>query len=168
MAAHRRPPPTQERLKELLHYDAATGAFTWKANRAGKAKAGAKAGWDCGGYIGIGIDGKWYLAHVLAWIYVTSELPSMIDHADRNGLNNKFSNLRVCTNSTNTANSRVKSSSHSGLKGIEFDKRAGKYRARICCRGERMSLGSFPTAYEAHTAYSAKAKELFGEFARTA
>lgn len=58
---------TAERLRELLHYDPATGLFRWLVARnshAGKVKPGAIAGCEHQGRVVVTIDGKSYLATV--------------------------------------------------------------------------------------------------------
>lgn len=83
-----------------------------------------------------------------------------IDHRDRNPLNNKKSNLRVCNNTQNTWNSSPK---HNGYKGVQ--KKKDKWTARIREDGKGRYLGVFDTPEEAALAYNKRAKELFGEFA---
>ena len=91
-----------------------------------------------------------------------------VDHKNRNGLDNRRNNLRVCTQSQNLANI----SSHSDRKyplpkgvGYKAHRKANPYFAQIMCDGKRIFLGAFPTVEAASTAYQEKAKELFGEFA---
>jgi len=90
-----------------------------------------------------------------------------IDHIDRNPSNNNVSNLRWVSKSHNQAN-RVLSNS-CGMKGIRFKKsrKSKPYEAQITHDGKYYYLGTFTTPEEAHEAYKAKAKELFGEFACT-
>ena len=45
-----------QRLREILHYDADTGLFTWKVMLAHRRKPGAVAGSRSHGYIEIGIE----------------------------------------------------------------------------------------------------------------
>jgi hypothetical protein len=67
---------TQARLHEMFSYDPETGAFTRLVSRAGNAKAGDVAGTrHPRGYWQINVDGKLYLSHRLAWLYVTGEWP---------------------------------------------------------------------------------------------
>jgi hypothetical protein len=91
-----------------------------------------------------------------------------VDHIDGNGLNNVRDNLRVCTRSQNSANCEKRKTNCCGFKGVTIDKRSkkNKYQATITCSGEICYLGVFPTAEAAARAYDAKARELFGEFAR--
>lgn len=66
---------TQERLKELLHYDPDTGVFTWLVRR-GAANAGSVAGaYRDGGRITIYVDNIPYSAPNLAWLYVHGSFP---------------------------------------------------------------------------------------------
>lgn len=85
---------TQERLKELLHYDPLTGLFTRLVCR-GSEPIGAIAGTTCHtGDIHITVDSVAYNAHRLAWLYAHGQWPqSRIGH--RNGLNgdNRLDNL---------------------------------------------------------------------------
>lgn len=158
---------TAERLRELLHYDPETGVWLWRVSRQG-ARIGKPAGSTVGGYRRITIDGETYLCHRLAWLYVHGEWPSgWLDHAK--GRANSIANLRPATASQNAANRGAHSNNTSGFKGVYFAKGAAKpWAARICCRGERVWLGTFTTKEEAHEVFGAAAAILFGEFARAA
>lgn len=81
------------------------------------------------------------------------------DHKNRNGLDNRRSNLRTATPSENRANVRIPN------KGISKVKSTGKWVARIKTHGVHIHIGTFSNAKEASSAYKIVAKELFGEFA---
>jgi hypothetical protein len=87
------------------------------------------------------------------------ETTSMVDHIDRNPLNNRRENLRLCNRSQNKANSVSKT----GIKGIRLVK--NKYKARISKNGTVYHIGTFATISEAILAYNTKALELYREFA---
>lgn len=87
-----------------------------------------------------------------------------IDHKDRNPLNNQRSNLRSATGSQNRHNCGLPSTNTTGVKGVWFDRKTGKYRAQIRVKGERFSLGYFDTLEEAAAAVQHKREELMGEF----
>jgi hypothetical protein len=65
-----------ERLRELLHYDPTTGKFIWRTARHG-VRVGAEAGRvnKSTGYREIMVAGRTYLAHRLAWLPISGELP---------------------------------------------------------------------------------------------
>jgi len=88
----------------------------------------------------------------------------MIDHIDGNGLNNKRTNLRPCTNSQNSANRKKSKRNTSGFKGV--CKRSKRWDAYIRVGGIQIHLGCFDTPEQAAHAYDRKAIEVFGEFAR--
>jgi len=90
----------------------------------------------------------------------------IIDHADRNGLNNQKSNLRFCLNSQNLMNTRIRSDNTSGFKGVTYHSQNKRWRATINKDGKQVSLGCYGTPEEAAFAYNKAAFELFGEFAR--
>jgi hypothetical protein len=160
---------TQARLRELLHYDSHTGQFRWRVRKKNGHEAGTMAGCEIrSNYWCIHLDGQSYRAHQLAWLYMNGEWGRpLIDHRDGNPLNNQWANLRLSTGSTNAANRKRYRSNTSGYKGVSFHRRVRKWTAYITKGNQRQSLGYFATAQEAHAAYAAKARELFGEFART-
>lgn len=90
----------------------------------------------------------------------------MIDHIDGNGLNNQKSNLRFCTNSQNQMNMRSNINSTSKYKGVCWKTRDKIWVAQIKLNQKVKHIGSFKNEEDAARAYDAKAKELFGEFAR--
>ncbi len=160
---------TAERLREILSYDPKTGTFVWLGGKWQPVGRVAGCTKRCVNkyYVTIKIDQRCYLAHHLAWLYVTGSWPNpQIDHRDLDSTNNRFSNLRESTQSQNMANTR-KRPNRSGFKGVSPSP-YGRWRAEIKTEGRYRYLGSFDTPRAAHRAYCAAAKEAFGEFARFA
>jgi hypothetical protein len=88
-----------------------------------------------------------------------------IDHKDHDTTNDRIENLRLCSSKQNSANSVICRRNKSGFKGVCFRKDIGKFQSHIRIDKIQTHLGYFSTAEEAHAAYVAKAKEVFGEFA---
>ena len=150
---------TQERLKELLHYDPDTGVFTWRVNLRRKNVKGTVAGGARrDGYGRIGIGGKRYLSHRLAWLYVYGVWPkNLIDHKDRNQRNNAISNLRDVTHKENSENT-TDTSEH---RGVSWCRGARRWQARIQHFGKQVYLGLFNTVEEAQAVYLTAREEMF-------
>lgn len=89
-----------------------------------------------------------------------------VDHINGNRLDNRRSNLRLCTRRQNLQNSRKRDNSSSLYKGVYFDKSRNKWQAYIDGPHGRIHLGRFSQETDAARAYDEKAKEVFGEFAR--
>jgi hypothetical protein len=90
-----------------------------------------------------------------------------VDHINGNGLDNRKENLRICSHSENQWNRTKYKNNKSGYKGVFFHSKTGHWEAGIRINGKREYLGVFNTPQEASLAYSRKAIELHGEFART-
>lgn len=90
-----------------------------------------------------------------------------VDHINRNGLDNRRANLRVCTRSQNIQNTSTCKNSSSQYKGVSWSKDRKLWCAAICFNSKRINLGRFRSESDAIQAYDQKAKELFGEFANT-
>ena len=89
-----------------------------------------------------------------------------VDHINHDKLDNRKSNLRVCSTSENQQNQKIRTKAKtSSYKGVNFDKHAGKWRARIMLNNKREYLGYFTNEIDAAIAYNVAAIELFGEFA---
>ena len=155
---------TNAQLREALHYEPATGVFTWLITR-GAVRAGQRAGCSKDGYIYIGIRGIQYYAHRLAWFYMTGDWPPLLDHRDRDKSNNSFDNLRIATRPQNMANSSASRTNTSGARGVSWDRKLGKWVAAITVHGRRQYLGLFPNVDAAQAAYNHAAVSAYGEFA---
>lgn len=158
--------PTQERLKQLFNYDPDTGLFTRKIAVAYRSKIGEIAGGPQNfGHIGIRVEGRRYLAHRLAWLYVYGEWPRYIDHINGISSDNRISNLRECTQAENCRNSKIPRNNTTGYKGVYALPR-GRWRAMITVSNRTISLGCFGSIEEARRAYDEGALHHHGEFAR--
>jgi len=153
------PTLTQRRLHELLHYDAATGVFTWRVDHALN-RAGAAAGKSGGGSLKIGIDGVRYFAHRLAWLYMTGKLPTNeIDHRNGVSTDNRWNNLRDVDHSVNQQNRRrAQRNNIVGLLGVS--PYGTRFRAKIKANGKHLHLGLFESADDAHAAFVTAKRQL--------
>lgn len=88
-----------------------------------------------------------------------------IDHINHNGLDNRRSNLRICSHSQNMKNTCIRKNNSSGLMGVCWDKRSKKWMAYIRKDYKRITIGLFGDKDDAGHAVDKKALELFGEFA---
>ena len=166
---------TATQLKLALHYDPETGVFVrlaaWKQRPSRRDLFGKLAGAIMhqnrpDKYIAIRVFGRSYFAHRLAWLYMTGEWPrDLLDHINGVGTDNRFVNLRAATVQENSRNTRPRQSAI-GLKGVRPN--GPGFSARIGVNGQRLCLGTFKTADEAHAAYCAAAQRFFGEYRRTA
>lgn len=159
---------TQARLKELLDYSPEDGVFTWRAVRGGA--AGRRAGaTDARGYRIIRVDYKLYRSCRLAWLHVTGGWPpSQVDHINMVRDDDSWANLRLATNSQNGMNKRARRGTISGLKGVSWNSRSGKWVALISADGVRKWLGTFADPQDAHRAYCDAAEKLHGDYRRAA
>ena len=154
---------TQQRLKELFHYEPTTGLFTRKVQASHRVHVGDIAKYvNREGYVEIVIDYRKYRAQRLAWLYMYGEFPQgKLDHIDRNKVNNKIDNLRPVTNKQNVENVGIRVDNTSGYKGVSWCKAVCKWMAKITHLGVQIYLGYFNTPEEASTAYQAMRDKLF-------
>lgn len=155
-----------QRLKEVLHYDAASGVFTWRITVSSRAVKDDEAGWLCGPYVRIQVDGEQYQAHVLAWFYVTGEWPKeFIDHKNLIKTDNRFDNLREATNSQNQANTVPKKKNKHGVKGVAYNKRLGMWNVTLRVDGKQI-LNTTRKNYDEAVQVLIDAEKLQGIFRR--
>ena len=148
---------TQSELKLLLDYDPETGVFTWTKNdslRPRCVKSGAVAGSDNGdGYLKIGVRGRVYKAHRLAWLYFYGEFPSKdLDHINRNKSDNRICNIRETDDSFNGQNRGLNSNNTSGFRGVYWHESTQKWQASIRVDGKAIHLGVFDLKEDAKKA----------------
>jgi hypothetical protein len=122
------------------------------------------------GYAYTSIRGKPVLMHRMI---MKPPLGFVVDHVNRNGLDNRRQNLRTCSRAENLRNRKTAKSNKCGLKGVyleEFNRHGNRcskpWRAQIKVDGTRHNLGSHETKELAYQAYCRAAKLLHGDFHR--
>lgn len=76
-----------------------------------------------------------------------------VDHVDGNGLNCRKQNMRLATHAQNMQNRRgAHRNSLTGVRGVSFDKKVGRYIARLCANRQRIFLGLYDTLAQAELA----------------
>ena len=89
----------------------------------------------------------------------------LVDHVNLNTLDDRRSNLRLCSKAENCRNGRPRGSK-SGFKGVTWYPRYGRWVAAICVDYRVKTLGYFDDKVLAAQAYDVAARSHFGEFAR--
>lgn len=163
-----------EYLKEAIEYSPDTGVLRWlyrprnhfkndtawrgtNKNFAGKV-AGAR---DKDGYIRIGIRGRLYRSHRIAWALHYGCWPEKeVDHISGQRDDNRIDNLRAVTSAINSKNLRLYTQNKSGTHGVCWYKARGLWRAKINVSGKVKHIGYFENLHEAVMARKAAEHQL--------
>lgn len=127
--------------------------FKWSVTSTGYAHRNAK----------IGLNKRRYIKmHA-----VVAQTPQGMetDHINRNRLDNRKSNLRICTHTENMRNQTKHKNNKSGFKGVYWHPGCGCYKAQIKHHGVIIQLGGFQFPEDAHAAYVKAALKYHGDFA---
>ena len=105
--------------------------------------------------------------HVRLFHRMIMDAPSNIDvdHINRNRLDNRKSNLRLCSSQQNDYNNSVSKRNTSGVIGVSYDKRIQKWRSYITFEGEWINLGAYFNKEDAIIARLTAELKYFKEFA---
>jgi len=152
---------TQDIVRELLDYSPETGEFTWRergedwfprgtAKAWNKRFAGKKAGSlyvrkrDGYARIYFRLFGRLRAAHRMAWIYMEGlPVPEQIDHINHDATDNRWCNIRASSAVENAKNRSRRVDNASGVAGVSWERRAGKWQAYGASGGKRKFLGLF-------------------------
>lgn len=171
-----KPLPPLSLIKEFLHYQPSTGAWTWRKRPSIKVPLGSVAGSLCplsrnpdGGYITIQFKRQLYKAHRLAWLYMTGEDPGEreIDHINGDRSDNRFENLRLAERSGQSWNLKKPVTNKSGQKGLWWDSKKSLWLAYVRKDGVIYKKRSKSRKVALEWLYQ-KRRELHGEFTRHA
>jgi hypothetical protein len=89
----------------------------------------------------------------------------IVDHIDRDPLNNQRENLRLCTHSQNLMNRGIGAGNTSGFKGVTWCKRTKSWQAQCKAKGKKSATRRFKDKVTAARFYDQVAKEMHGDFA---
>lgn len=140
---------TLEYLKACVTYDAETGIFRARLPMAKRQEGDVLGSLGSHGYLTVSVGKTAYLAHRLAWFYQAGKWPDLIDHIDRDRHNNRFANLRECTYLENAWNVTPIKGTASGVTGVTWYAKRGKWVAKISSQGVSRTLGYFDTIEDA-------------------
>ena len=154
-------PLTATELRSLLSYDPETGVFTRLTGKHSGKPAGCLSK---KGAVQVYVRGRIYLAHRLAWLYVTGEWPkNQIDHKDRNPANNVLDNLREATHAQNSQNTQRLKSKYG--RGIRFMPGRRKKPWRVTVNADRKTVNVYACSLaEAKRLSVSLRQSLHGEF----
>lgn len=88
------------------------------------------------------------------------------DHINRDKLDNRKSNLRICTRQENNFNRDLNKNNTSGFAGVRYNEKVSKWKANIMIDYKDVNLGYFDSKEEAIKARLEAEKEHFPEFSR--
>jgi hypothetical protein len=161
------PDLTRRELKRLLHYDPITGHFRWLVRPSRRTYVDDVAGCTKkSGYVYIVYKRKPYLAHRLAFLYMTGHFPKRhVDHVNQNKADNSWGNLRECSRSQNMSNRPGHRGTSSKYRGVSWSAARLKWKVAIQKDGVSYHAGYYVTEPAAAQAYNRLAKKLHGEFA---
>jgi hypothetical protein len=114
------------------------------------------------GYVRGHVDGKKVSLHRFI---MNVEDEKEIDHINHNPLDNRKSQLRVCSAKQNMMNKVLYSNNKSGTKGVHYYRWSNSWLVTITYNGEKIHLGYYKTKDEAIRARKEAEQKYFGEYA---
>lgn len=137
-----------ERIREMLHYCPETGALTWRISRGNQVYAGGTAGTtNAYGYRVVVLDGKFFMVHRLAFMFMLGRMPLPgldVDHIDRDRGNNAWANLREVSRAKNLRN--MAAPEH---KPPNVNRRGNRWQVTFSVENKTKYFGMYPTVEEA-------------------
>lgn len=88
----------------------------------------------------------------------------VVDHINRNPLDNRKENLRICTQQQNSMNRSVQSNNTSGVVGVTWDKSRNKWMAQIKINQKHKTLGHYENIEDAIEARKQAEILYFGDY----
>lgn len=135
-------------LRETVQYDQELGHLLWARTLGTRTQKSKRVGW-------VGMDGYRHfevrlygkrvaiLEHRAIWALVHGYWPTELDHINGVRDDNRLANLREVSRRENSKNSSIRSDNTSGVIGVSWDRKSGKWHAYIQVAGKRINLGWF-------------------------
>jgi hypothetical protein len=145
---------TRENLKEYINYDPGTGKMVWIKKGRGLTLGKEVGSITCGDngyyYRRMKFEGRMVAAHRVIWLYMTGEYPEMlVEHVDKDTLNNKWCNLRLTSMSKRCSKSVIPKNNKTEIAGVSFNKKGKAWRASISVGKKAIYLGIYKDFFEA-------------------
>ena len=108
------------------------------------------------------IRGKNRRVHDLVASAFLGKKPSgkVVDHIDRNKLNNRAENIRYCTQFDNMKNVEYRYRGSSKLKGVHWNKSRGKWIGQVTVKGKTYCVGGYDYQWQAYRACRRKERDV--------
>jgi hypothetical protein len=116
-------------------------------------------------YARIGIDGQNYKVHRIIFLYHKGYMPKIIDHINGDCYDNRIENLREANTYQNRQNSRIYSTSKSGVKNVYWSKGIDKWCVCFSINGKRKTFGYYADLEEAKKVATSMRDKYFKDFA---
>ncbi len=98
-------------------------------------------------------------------VVIQAKKGEIVDHVNRNKLDNRKSNLRICTISQNNQNRKINKLNKSGFNGVSWNSNNKKWVAQIAYNNKKVHIGFFNDPIQAAKAFNEAALKYHGEFA---
>lgn len=159
---------TQEIVKNLFDYHE-DGYLIWKIKPRQNVQIGDRAGfcmfYERGYRCKVKINMKSYFCSRIIFLWHKGYFPIIVDHKDRNKLNDKIENLRAATTFDNAKNTNSRKNSSSKYLGVYWHAKNKYWCAHVSVCGKSKHLGVFKNEDEAALAFNNATKIHYGEFA---
>ena len=117
---------------------------------------------------------KWCLSHGYAYniksdirlhrLIMNCTDDKVVDHINRDRLDNRKSNLRICSQQQNSINRGIQSNNNSGVVGVYWAKSRNKWCAQIMLNKKNIFLGYYEDMNDAIQARKQAEIDYFGEY----
>lgn len=132
-------------------------AFKWSADRMGKTWYAVRT------VKRLGKKSRIYLHRFV----MNATRGLVVDHVNRNGLDNRKRNLRLCTKKQNFWNQGAHKDGRSGVRGVSWRPDTGLWTARLFVNGKQLNLGCYKRLKDAVAVRRLAEKKHYGVFAPT-